>query len=163
MEMTLAIIGIIISSVISVIFSEQIINFLGVYLAKFDFKKQSKIEGEWVVEFTMIEKDKNVTFKERIRLVKRLGSIYGYNIPHAENHEKLKKVENKKPLRVRASLVDHRYLTGNWFHPDEVSRFHGAFQLLIKTSQTEMNGIWTGYSESKNEIHTGKWKWIKLN
>ena len=163
MDLTTAIIGIVVSSIMSIIFSNQIVNFIGVYLTKIDFKKQSKIEGDWLVEFTMIENNQIVTYTEGIRLVKRLGNIYGYNIPHTKNHYKLKVVESKKPLRVRASLVDHRYLTGNWFHPDELSRFHGAFQLLIKTNQIEMNGIWTGYSESKNRIHTGEWNWIKIN
>lgn len=163
MEFWLGIIGILISSLISVIFSEEIINAIGIFLSKYDLKKKCEIEGDWLAEFTLIENNNISHFKETIRLVKRLGIYYGYNVPNPNNHDELKKVEQNQPLRIKASLSENKFLTGNWYHPNRQSRFHGSFQMLIVMNTDKMYGIWTGYSESKNEIDSGKWNWKKLN
>lgn len=160
--MTAAIIGIIISAIVSAMFSESILQGIGLMLSKIDLPKQAVIEGVWKAEFTLNENDTIVTYKEKIKLIKRLGKIYGYNNPDPENHDLLKKVENKNPLRLTGNLVDNRYFTGVWFHPNRKSRFHGSFQLLFELSGNKMAGNWTGYSESKNIIDSGKWTLIKV-
>jgi len=126
-------------------------------------KKKSDIEGLWLAEFTLNENGNISKYKEAIKIVKRLGTVYGYNVPHPENHEALMTVDKNVPLRVRAILVDNRYLTGNWFHPNKMARFHGSFQMIVRLSFTEMTGVWTGFSESKNSIDKGDWNWTRLS
>jgi hypothetical protein len=163
METTTLIIGIIISAIVSAVYSESILQGMGLLLAKINLPNQADIEGVWKVEFTLKEDESVSIFKETIKIVKRLGIIYGYNIPDPENHEVLKKVEENKPLRLRGNLVDNRYLTGVWFHPNKKSRFHGSYQLLVDLSGNKMSGRWTGYSETKNSIDFGSWNFLKEN
>lgn len=159
--MKLAIIGIIISAIISAIFSERIILWLGQVLSKIDLPSKADIEGVWIAEFSMQEGNDIKTFKEAISVKKRLGVIYGYNIPNPINHDLLNPIANKKPIRIRASIIDNRFLTGIWYHPNRSSRYHGSFQLIIRTSGSKMEGNWTGYRESKNSISAGEWNWKK--
>jgi hypothetical protein len=161
LETTTLIIGIIVSAVISGIFSESIVQGIGKLLSKIDLPQKADIEGVWDVEFSMREGKKVICFRETIKVVKRLGIIYGYNIPDLNNHALLKTLEHNKPLRIRASLIDNRYITGTWFHPDRKSRFHGSFQLLLGLSGDKMNGLWAGYRESTNSIDSGSWKWVQ--
>lgn len=156
------IIGIVISAVISALFSESILRGIALFLAKFDLPSQSSIEGIWAASFSMTdEQGVTKTYSEKIKIFKRLGNIYGYNVPDSNNHDLLKTVENKKPLRIRGSLVDNRYFTGVWFHPSNQSRFHGSYQLLLNLSSDKMEGVWTGYSETSNCIESGNWIWNK--
>jgi len=100
-------------------------------------------------------------YKEAIVLKMRLGVVYGYNIEHEVNHEILSPIAHKRPIRIRASVIDNRFLTGVWYHPNRRSRYHGAFQLVIRTSTSLMEGNWTGFRESKNLITAGEWRWTK--
>lgn len=155
------ILGIIISVLVSFIFSEQLKRGLGLLLSKIDLPSNADIEGLWIAEFTMVEGGSTKTFKEAVLLKKRLGVVYGYNVQHKLNHELLSSVASKKPIRIRANIVDNRFLTGIWYHPQRGSRYHGAFQLLIRTSGSQMEGNWTGFRESKNIISAGEWNWEK--
>lgn len=155
------ILGAIISAIISALFSESILQGLGKLLSKIDLPLKADIEGIWDVEFTMREGNTTHVYNESIMIIKRLGIMYGYNIPDQNNHRLLRLVEEKKPLRFRGNLIDNRYVTGTWFHPDKRSRFHGSFQLVLELSGKRMKGIWTGYRESKNVIDSGKWIWSK--
>lgn len=155
------IIGIIISTIISATYSETILQVLGQLLSKIDLPTQADIEGVWKVEFTVIENEIEVTFQETIKIKKRLGIIFGYSIPDTSNLELLKNLVNNKSLRIRGKLVDNRYLTGVWFHPNRRARFHGSFQLLVGLSGNNMSGSWLGFSETKNMIDSGSWKFVK--
>lgn len=151
--------GIIISAIVSSLFSESIVIGLGKMLAKIDLPQKASIEGIWDATFTLSEGNSVVEYHETIKIVKRLGSIYGYNIPDPKNHEILKEVENLKPLRIRANIMDNRFITGTWYHPNRKTRYHGSFQLLLGVSGNKINGLWTGYRESTNTIETGAWHW----
>lgn len=161
MDITTTLIGVVISATVSAMYSESILQGLGLLLSKIDLPKKADIEGIWKVEFTLTENETEVTFNETIKITKRLGIIYGYNIPDPSNHDLLKKVEENKPLRIRGDLVDNRYLTGVWFHPNRRARFHGSFQLLVDLNGNKMSGNWTGYSEIKNKIDSGSWIFYK--
>jgi len=162
MNAVVFIIGVVISAIISALFSESILRGIALFLAKFDLPSQSSIEGIWEASFSMSdEHGVEKRYKEKIKIVKRLGNIYGYNVPDSNNHELLKTVESKKPLRIRGSVVDNRYFTGVWFHPSKKSRFHGSYQLLLNLSGDKMEGVWTGYRESSNCIESGNWLWNK--
>jgi hypothetical protein len=92
-----------------------------------------------------------------------LGAIVGRIVPHLSNHEKAREVEHEKPLRIRGSIKDNRFFTGVWFHPNRRNHHHGAFDLLIEESNDHMQGIWLGYSKSRNAIESGIWEWTRLN
>ncbi|NOW98744.1 hypothetical protein [Mucilaginibacter sp. SG564] len=155
--------GILISAIVSALFSESIVQGLGKLLSKIDLPQRADIEGLWHVEFTMSHNGELVTYREAINVVKRLGTIYGYNVPDAENHELLKLVELNEPLRIKAIIIDNRFITGTWYHPDRKSRFHGSFQLKLGLSGKSMKGVWTGYRESTNLIESGDWLWTQRN
>lgn len=159
--MELTILGIIVSAIISAIFSDRIVFLIGQILTKIDLPIKADIEGIWIAEFSMKEGNRIKSFKEAIEIKKRLGVIYGYNIPNSINHELLSPIADMNPIRIRASIVDNRFLTGIWYHPNRNSRFHGSFQLIVRTSGSQMEGSWTGYRESKNLIGSGEWIWTK--
>lgn len=63
----------------------------------------------------------------------------------------------EKPLRLKGVLSDNRYFTGFWYHPEDLCRYHGSFQLLLESNCLQMKGQWIGYSESKHKINNGLW------
>lgn len=52
-------------------------------------------------------------------------------------------------MRLKGVLSDNRYFTGFWYHPEDLCRYHGSFQLLLESNFLQMKGQWIGYSESK--------------
>lgn len=163
MDILSILIGVIISSIVTAISSESIIKGIGQLLTKIDLPKSAVIEGTWIAEFSISESGQISTYSEAIKIIKRLGIIYGYNIPHEKNHELLKKVEEKKPMRLKGNMIDNRFFTGVWFHPNRKSRYHGSYQLLLELSGSKLTGTWTGYSESQNQITSGSWIWNKID
>jgi len=157
--MTITILGIIISAIVSTIFSDKIIDAFGIFLSRIDLPHQTKLEGDWKAIFTIKENEIISSYEERILIVKRLGTLYGYKIENVNSTVESK--ISRKTIRVRARIIDNRYLTGYWFNPNKNSRHHGSFQLLVELSGKKMSGIWTGYSETKNKIHEGDWIWEK--
>jgi hypothetical protein len=59
-------------------------------------------------------------------------------------------------------VKDNRLFTGIWFHPEQRSHYHGAFNLIVRQDNDNIDGIWLGYSESKNIIETGRWIWERI-
>jgi len=162
MDTAIFITGIVVSAIISALCSEAILRGVAMALSKVDLPRRSTFEGTWEATFTMAGEDGVAkSYSEKIKLVKRLGTYYGYNVPDSNNHELLKTVDAQKPMRLRGTIVDNRYFTGVWFHPSNQSRFHGAYQLLLGLSGESMEGVWTGFSESRNGIEAGSWTWKK--
>lgn len=161
--MRITILGMVISSIISVILSDKIIFALDRLFIRLEISKSSKISGLWKATFVMGYGKNKKTFEEIILLKKRFGTIYGYIADDQRNYERLQSVMSKKPLRLKGFLSDNRYFTGFWYHPIEISRYHGSFQLLLEPNSIKMDGQWIGYSESKQVINNGLWVWEKLN
>ncbi len=160
----LTILGILISSIISVILSEQILSFVGSLMMKIGIKPRVNLNGIWRAIFT-IRKDEReeseVSYNEIIRLKSSFGRVYGYIEPDERNYEDLKEHMNDRPLRLKAELLDNRYLTGFWYHPIQTNRTQGTFQMILYPDTKEMRGLWMGYSVSGNVIEDGEWVWKK--
>ena len=156
------VLGCIISSVISVLLSDKIIDGITKILIKLGLSKKADISGLWRANFEMGKGHRKVTYTEIIKLDNRLGVVWGHISPHQDNYDKLKKHMDNKPLRVKGSVADNRFFTGFWYHPIESYRFHGSYQLLIDGSLRHMDGQWIGYSESGKIIDYGKWTWEKI-
>lgn len=154
------IIGPIISVIVTLLVSEPIKNWLAPFVSKFGVRKDDGINGRWQATFFYGPDKKE--YREAIEVSTLLGVIVGRIFPHSENYDGLKTVEAQKPVRLRGTVKDNRYFTGVWFHPKRRSHYHGAFHLLIDTHNERMNGSWLGYSESKNVIESGEWRWSRL-
>ena len=153
--MWITILGIIISSIISVILSDKIIFAFDRLFIRLGISKTSNIAGLWKATFAMGYGKNKKVFIEIILLKKRFGTIYGYIANDTRNYKTLQSVMNKTPLRLKGFLSDNRYFTGFWYHPIETYRYHGSFQLLLEPNFIKMNGQWIGYSESKQIINNG--------
>lgn len=161
--MWITILGMIISSVISVILSDKIIFALDRLFIRLGISKSSNITGLWKATFIMGYGKNKKEFEEIILLKRRFGTIYGYIISDTRNYKRLQSVMDKNPLRIKGFLSDNRYFTGFWYHPIETYRYHGSFQLIIEPNFIKMNGQWIGYSESKQIINNGAWIWEKID
>ena len=63
--------------------------------------------------------------------------------------------------KVRGKLTDEGLITGQWSESTGDGRqYYGAFQLLVLRTNTEMEGLWIGFSRQDN-IRSGKWHWTK--
>jgi hypothetical protein len=156
------ILGCIVSSIISVLLSDKIIDGIQKALFQLGLSKNVDISGLWKADFEIGRGEKKKTYTEIIGLNNRLGVIWGHISPDSKNYYDLKLYMEKKPLRVKGSLADNRFFTGFWYHPIENCRFHGSYQLLIDRHLTHMEGLWIGYSESGKVIDCGKWIWNKI-
>lgn len=160
--MWITILGMIISSIVSVILSDKIIFGIDRLFIRLGIFRVSNITGLWQTTFVMgYGKDKK-EYQEIIFIKKRFGTIYGYIVNDERNYERLKSVMVQQPLRLKGFLSDNRYFTGFWYHPIETYRYHGSFQLLLEANFTKMSGQWIGYSESKNRINNGLWIWKRI-
>lgn len=156
------IVGCIISSIISVLLSDKIIDGVTKILIKLGLSKKADISGIWKASFEIKKGNKKTEYTEIIKLDNRLGVVWGRIYPHADNYEALKSNMENKPLRVKGSLADNRFFTGFWYHPIENYRFHGSYQMLIDGNMKQMDGQWIGYSESGKIIDHGRWSWEKI-
>lgn len=156
-----AVLGIIISSVISVIMSEQILSFVGSLMMKVGIKPRINLNGIWVATFTIDKDGDEMSYSEIIRIKSGLGRVYGYIEPDDRNYDELLTHMNDKPLRIRGELLDNRYLTGFWYHPIQTNRTQGTFQMILYPNTKEMRGLWMGYSVSGNIVEAGEWVWKK--
>ena len=118
----------IISSAISVLLSDKIIDGITKILIKLGLSKKADISGLWKADFEIGKGRRKVTYTEIIKLENRLGVVWGHINPHEDNYEALKQHMQKKPLRVKGSLADNRFFTGFWYHPIESYRCHGSNQ-----------------------------------
>ncbi|MBP5292282.1 MAG: hypothetical protein J6Y90_06650, partial [Lachnospiraceae bacterium] len=96
-----AVLGIIISSVISVIMSEQILSFVGSLMMKVGIKPRINLNGIWVATFTIDKDGDEMSYSEIIRIKSGLGRVYGYIEPDDRNYDELLAHMNNKPLRIR--------------------------------------------------------------
>ena len=160
--MWITILGIVISSIVSVILSDKIMFGLDRLFIKLGMLKISDITGLWKATFIMGNGKNKAEYTEIILLKKRFGTIYGYIANDSRNYERLQSVMGKMPVRLKGFLADNRYFTGFWYHPIETYRYHGSFQLLVEPNFVKMKGQWIGYSESKQVINSGLWTWEKI-
>ena len=161
--MWLTILGMIISSVISVILSDKIIFGIHRIFVRFGISRNSDMTGLWKATFTTGKGNAKKEYVEIIFLKKRFGTIYGNIADDTRNYPKLHSVMKRNPIRIKGFLADNRYFTGFWYHPIETYRFHGSFQMIIDGGFSNMYGQWIGYSESEQKIANGSWKWEKIN
>lgn len=157
--MWITILGIIISSIISVILSDEIIHGINIIFAKIGISKHSYINGRWKATYIMKSGKTEVKYVENIILKKKINTIYGYVVKNIND----KQIDTNPPLRLKGFILDNRYFTGIWYHPTELSRYHGAYQLLIDPNFIQMNGQWIGYNETKQTIENGIWEWEKMD
>lgn len=160
--MWITILGMLISSVVSVILSDKIIFSIHRIFVRLGVSRNSDITGVWKATFVIGTGKNKSEYTEIIFLKNILGTIYGRIKEDSRNYENLQSVMAKKPLRVKGFLSDNRYFTGFWYHPIETYRFHGSYQLIIDGSFNHMRGQWIGYSESNLKITSGEWNWEKL-
>ena len=154
-------VGPVISIIVTLVFSEPLKNRLAPLIARVGSKKDTGFTGTWLATFSYGPSAE--AYQEAIQLSTFLGQVVGRIIPHEQNHERLRDVEESAPLRLRGTIKDNRYFTGVWFHPLRRSHYHGAFELLIDQSGEQMRGMWVGYSESKNSIEHGEWTWERID
>ncbi len=149
------------STAVSIIFTEPIRYFFTRLLSRCTSFGGS-ISGVYDAEFMCKIENAPDTYKEVIQLSHRWGFVFGINIPDQNNYHALAKIAHRKPIRVIGRIKHNRFFTGYWYHPDRDHQFHGSFQLLIDTSLQFMDGMWLGFSNSKNsEVTVGKWVWSK--
>lgn len=155
--MWITILGMFISSVVSVILSDKIILALDRLFVQLGISKSSNINGLWKSTFIIGHGKDKQEYTEIILLKKRFSTIYGYIINDTNEYKYSIFAISKNPLRLKGFLSDNRYFTGFWYHPSEICRYHGSFQLLLESNFLQMNGQWIGYSESKHRINNGLW------
>lgn len=130
------------------------------YLTVWGTKKSSGIIGTWRAEFLFGHEGKSHI--EIIELKYSLGLIVGKIIPSKENYNEIRKIEHRKPIRVRGSVRDNQFFSGTWFHPLRRSHHTGSFDLLINRNHDHMEGKWLGYSERRNQIESQSWIWTRI-
>ena len=151
-------VGAIISLPVGVILEDPIRNFFG-YLVCRANKQNVDIDGKWVAVFTMNINGVEQSYEELILLSTKFGRTRGIILPSARNYNAVRSVHRSKPLRVVGQLSDSFYFTGVWYHPVEQSRHRGAFQLIVSTTGSKMDGQWLGYSRRMSDIESGSWRW----
>ncbi len=156
------ILGIIISSVVSVMLSDRIIFGLHSIFVKLGISKKSDISGLWKATFIIGTGKSKVEYIEIVLLKSRFGTIYGNIANDNRNYPKLHAIMKRNPIRIKGFLSDNRFFTGFWYHPIETYRFHGSYQLIIDGEFKQMRGQWIGYSESNHKIANGTWIWEKI-
>lgn len=164
-KLLIYVIGGVISSmaalVIGAAFGDKIKLYLGRLLASLSEVNEG-IEDDWVADFTVYRGGQATTYTEIIRIKYRLGVLFGAIEPDDRNHNSLKAVQTKRPLRLRGEVKDNIYFTGYWYHPIETARYHGAFQLVIHPDGKAMSGKWVGYSETLHQIDSGAWSFKRI-
>lgn len=153
--------GPIVAVVITLLVSEPLKDRLAPLVTRLGSKKEEGVTGLWKATFYYGSPE--VKFVQAIEISTLFGSVVGRIVPHRLNEDSAKRTESDRPLRVRGTVKDNRFFTGIWFHPERRSHHHGAFDLLIRQSNAQMEGVWLGYSESKNVIESGRWVWERID
>jgi hypothetical protein len=146
--------------IVTLLFSEPLRERLAPVVLKLGSKKDEGVAGRWVATFYYGQPE--VTYVEVIEVSTLLGYVVGRIIPHPLNQGAAKRTERTKPLRVKGTVKDNRFFTGVWLHPERLSHHRGAFDLIIRQTNVNMEGMWLGYSESKNVVETGRWEWRRV-
>lgn len=158
--MWITILGIVISSIVSVLLSDKIISTLQLILEKFGVKRDASLTGIWLATFSMRE---GQDYLEVIEVKQRFKRVTGRIVNDSRNYKRLQKYMGENPLRLRANFTDNQYLTGFWFHPIEHNRHFGTFQLIYNSDEDTLEGVWVGFSNTTRTIDSGKWKWERDN
>jgi hypothetical protein len=149
--------GPIVAVCITLLVSEPLKNWLAPVVAKLGSRKDQGISGRWIAVFS--HGPQEAEYVEVIEISSLFGQLVGRVVPDKRNYPALREVDKVRPLRLRGTIKDNRYFTGIWFHPVRRSHHHGAFELLLNVDGESMDGLWLGYSETKNTIQTGRWAW----
>lgn len=150
---TAIIIPCIISTILSLIFTDQIKGFLYSLVMNVGIYKKISISGTWRCTFIC----HNSTYVEIIN-IKQIGNrIVGKIAEDPENYDAVREVMSKHPLRFTATITTDRYITGVWYHPIETDRHHGSFQLLLSLNGNKAKGMWVGMSKSGHRIESDSW------
>lgn len=154
------VVGPIVGVVVTLLVSEPLKDRLAPLVARLGSKKEEGVSGLWKASFYYGHPE--ATHIQVIEISTLFGSVVGRIVPHDLNEGAAKRSESSRPLRVRGSIKDNRFFTGTWFHPERRSHHHGAFDLIIRQNNLRMEGMWLGYSETKNVIETGRWVWERI-
>ena len=127
----------------------------------FSFRKTTIFSGvydcEYIIPWKPPEKDRRY---ERILLIHVGSSYLGYLINHPNPPtDKEYRTIDKPVLRLKGELYEERYFIGEWVHPYERGRHHGAFNLMIDEDGERHCGEWNGKSSDFNKILSGRWVW----
>jgi len=152
----------IVSLAVAILLSDRLKVYLGRLLGGVTPATRG-IEGDWLATFAIVRDERTYRYKERLGIRKYFGVYFGNIEPSDEKYDELKQVESQRSLRLRAEMNDSVYFTGIWYHPIDVARFHGAFQLTVHPSGKTMSGRWVGYSETLNDIESGEWTFARLS
>lgn len=118
------------------------------------------IKGKWIATFSYDDNNTKIDYTEVIQLDRKWNNYIGKIIPDSRNYERLQLTHKTKPKRVKGEFFENKLFSGIWFHPIEKNRWIGSFQLTLIDKNT-LKGIYTGWSESKKEIVSGDWMWIR--
>ena len=70
---------------------------------------------------------------------------------------------HSRSLRIIGRIVNNSFVTGTWFHRNNNSDHHGAFQLTIQPNKLKMIGKWVGFtSVNMAIINCEEWNWDKV-
>jgi hypothetical protein len=154
------VLGPVLGVVVTLLVSEPLKERLAPLVSQLGSKKEEGVTGLWKASF--FYGDPAVQHVQVIEISTLFGSVVGRIIPHELNEGAAKRVQETRPLRVRGTIKDNRFFTGVWFHPERRSHHHGAFDLVVRQNNLQMEGMWLGYSETKNVIETGRWVWERI-
>lgn len=146
--------------IVTLLFSETLKSWLSPIVLKLGSRKEEGVSGLWTATFFYGKPE--ISYIEVIELSTLLGYVVGRIVPHTLNQGAAKRVQWVRPLRVKGTVKDNRFFSGTWIHPERLSHHYGAYDLIIRQNNTEMQGMWLGYSESKNIIETGRWEWRRI-
>jgi|GEM_PF-5431512 len=152
-----AILSSVISIIVGIICADRVKQFFG-KLIKTD---SDPIIGKWIGTFEVLEGAETKSYIEILNIKKEFGFYVGRIVKDARNYDAIKRVEDKKPVRLKAERKSTSLLTGIWHHPIDNNRSHGSFQLLIPPNGDEMVGVWIGLSETSDTIVSGMWNFAK--
>lgn len=154
------VVGPIVAVVVTLLVSDPLKERLAPWVTRLGSKKEEGVSGLWKASFYYGEPE--VAHIQVIEISTLFGSVVGRIVPHNLNEGAAKRAQSTRPLRVTGTVKDNRFFTGTWFHPERRSHHHGAFDLIIRQNNLHMEGMWLGYSETKNVIETGRWIWERL-
>jgi hypothetical protein len=154
------IIGPIVGVLVTLLVSEPLKERLAPLVMRLGSKRQVGVSGLW--KATFYYGDAETSHVQVIEISALLGLIIGRIVPHELNEGAAKRAEDGRPLRVRGAVKDNRFYTGTWLHPEKRSHHQGAFDLIIRRDNMRMEGMWLGYSETKNIVETGRWIWERI-
>ena len=146
--------------VVTLLFTDPIKERFAPMILRLGNKKDEGVTGLWTATFFYGYPE--VAFVEVVEVSSLFGQIVGRIVPHRSNGGAAKRVELSRPLRIKGHVTKNRYFSGTWLHPERVSHHRGTFDLIIRQTNSEMEGMWLGYSESKNLIETGRWVWKRI-